>query len=187
MIIWPKAPNNWLPVQVAGSLPELTQRRIARSSAFLGGAICCWLLPPPATGCGRGGHLAVGLRYVCVVDVLLLLLEGLRFGDLLRGGLLAGGEELLQCAAGHVGVLHQSVGQDVVGMADHAGCVVGGVADVAVLDEHALAAADVDQAWGQVLRDGEGGGEESEQRQDAQVEEAAWALATVVRRRWAHR
>src|SRR5450432_3040457 len=35
--ICPKAPKSWLPVQVAGSLPEEIQRRIARSSAFFGG------------------------------------------------------------------------------------------------------------------------------------------------------
>src|ERR1035441_3197945 len=35
--ICPNAPRRELPVQVAGSRPELTQRRMARSSAFLGG------------------------------------------------------------------------------------------------------------------------------------------------------
>src|SRR5450432_917653 len=35
--IWLKAPKSWLPVQVAGSLPEEIQRRMARSLAFLGG------------------------------------------------------------------------------------------------------------------------------------------------------
>src|SRR3984893_7257904 len=46
--IWPKAPKRWLPVQVAGSLPEETQRRMARSSAFFGGvgrtALAAWVL-----------------------------------------------------------------------------------------------------------------------------------------------
>src|ERR1700735_1790648 len=35
--IWPKAPKSELPVHVATILPEETQRRMARSSAFLGG------------------------------------------------------------------------------------------------------------------------------------------------------
>jgi hypothetical protein len=95
-----------------------------------------------------GLELVVRLLDVCVVGVLLPLLERLRGCDLFRRGLRAGGEELLQCSAGHVGVLHQAVGIDVVGMADHAAGVVGEVAHVAVFDEHLLTAANVGEAGG---------------------------------------
>src|SRR5580693_5294688 len=95
--IWPKAPSSELPVQVAGSRPEETQRRMARSSAFLGG-----VTRATAWAC-EGPGLGVGLRDVGVVDFLLLLFEGFGRGKFLRRRLGAGREELFQSAAGLVG------------------------------------------------------------------------------------
>ena len=57
-------------------------------------------------GVGLVVDLGVGLRYVGVVDLLLLFLESSGCSKFLRGGLGACREELLQCATGHVRVLH---------------------------------------------------------------------------------
>src|SRR6202011_2966433 len=98
-----------------------------------------------------GFQLAIGLLHVGVVGSLLFLLEGVRGGRLFGAGLLAGGEKLLERAAGHVAVLHEPVGKNVIGMANHAACCVGKIADVAVFNEQALAGANVGEAGGKVL------------------------------------
>jgi hypothetical protein len=46
-------------------------------------------------------------------------------------------------------------------MPNHAGGVVGEISNIAVLDEDALAVADVGDARGEVLRGGEGSGEDA--------------------------
>ena len=156
--IWPKVPSSELPVQVAGSRPDETQRRMARSSAFFGGVG----RPNPEgpapcrrwTGVRLGG-LRIGLRDGGVVDFLLLLFERLGRGDFLRRGLLAGREELLQRAAGLAGVGHEAVVLGAVGMGDLAGRGVGEIAYVAAFDVHAFAVAYIGHVQLDVLRDGE--------------------------------
>ena len=75
-------------------------------------------------------------------------------GQLLGGRLLAGGETFFQRTARLAGDGCDAAGVGVVGMLDHAGGGVGSVADVAALDEDALAVADVINVQRDVLREG---------------------------------
>src|ERR1700730_2305487 len=71
-------------------------------------------------------------------------------------------------------------------MAHHAVGIVGRIADVAVLNEHALAVADVGDASRQVLRSGESGHESAKQHCDAQLENESSIFSTMVRIGRAH-
>ena len=147
-------------------VPELTQRRIARSSAFLGGAAvrrlpgwlaaceraCIWLLALarwrrrcPAASSGRPAALASSLAEGCVQ-------VGRSFFNAPR-------VMLVYCM--------RPFGMTWSGWPTMQVRCVGGVADVAVLDEDALAVADVGRADGDVLRGG-GGGEDGKDGRDAQ-------------------
>ncbi len=158
--------------------PEETQRRIARSSAFLGGVGCARRLRglrPAWAVCGlstvglRLIGLGVGLRDVGVVDFLLLLFEGLGRGKLLRSGLLAGGEELLQRAASLAGVGHEAVVLGAVGMGDLAGGGVGEIAYVAAFDVDAFAAAYIGHVQLDVLRAGRNAHQHSDDESHAEA------------------
>ncbi len=126
---------------------------------------------------GWADGLRVGLRDVGVVDFLLLLFERFGRGKLLRRGLLAGREELLQRAAGLGGVGHEAVVLGAVGMGDLAGGGVGEIADVAALDVHAFAVADVGHVQLDVLRGGGDAG--SQEHGEAQLRVDADILPVV--------
>jgi len=119
------------------------------------------LLPGESPGAGFDGVvLIVRLLHVGVVEILLALLESFRAGDLLWSWLLTCGKELLDSSPSHVGVLHEPVRHEVVGMPDHAGAGIGCVPQVAVFDHEALAGTDVgDIGKGIVLLRGKGHGE----------------------------
>jgi len=167
-------------VQVAGSRPEEMQRRMARSSAFLGGV---W--PRDSLGglrpagvalvVGLWVGLGVGLRDVGVVDFLLLLFARFGRGKLLRSRLFARREELFQCAAGLIGVGHDAVAGGAIGMAHHAGGGVGEIAYVAAIDEDAFAVAYIGHVQLDVLR----GGADAEQHGDAQLHVESDVLTVV--------
>jgi hypothetical protein len=70
-------------------------------------------------------------------------------------------------------------------MPNHAGGAVGEISNIAVLDEDALAVADVGDARGEVLRGGEGSGEDAEQYGDAQPQEEI-SFVSVDRRDESH-
>ena len=127
------------------------------------------LLPRESAGAGFDGVvLIVRLFLVGVVGILLAFLEGFRAGDLVRSWLLTCGKELLDRSSSHVGVLHEPVRHDVVGMADHAGAGVGCVPYVAVFDYEALAVTDIgDVGKGIVLLGGEGHGEPGQEDGDS--------------------
>ena len=77
----------------------------------------------------------IGLLHIGFIKIVLLFVKRFRARDFIGGRLFAGGEKFFQSAAGFVGVLHESIGQDGVGMADHAGGGVRKIANVAIFDE----------------------------------------------------
>lgn len=137
------------------------------------------------SGLRRDSKLVVRLLHIRVIEVLLLFLKSMCGGKLLRGWLLARGKKRLQCSTRHRGVLHQSVRHDVIRMPNHAGGVVGEISDIAVLDEDSFAVANVGKTGGEVLRGGEGSGENAEQYDDAQLQEKI-AFVSVDRRDESH-
>jgi hypothetical protein len=111
-----------------------------------------------------GVVLIVRLLLVRVIQVLLAFLEGFGACDLVGGWLLTGGKELLDGRSCHGGVLHDAVGQDVVGMTHHAGAGVGCIPHVAVFDDEALPITDIGHVGqGVVLLRIEDAGEGAEQ------------------------
>jgi len=154
-------------VQEAGSRPEVMQRLMARSSGLRG-----FLTGRARARAFDGVVLVVGLLDVGVVLILLALLEGFGAGDLIGGGLLAGGKELPDGGAVMLVYCMIPLAMTLVGMADHAGAGVGLVADVAVLDDEALAVADVGDVGERVvlLRE-ESRREEGQHKTDGELEE----------------
>jgi hypothetical protein len=80
------------------------------------------------------------------------LLEGLSPLDFFGGRLLAGWKKLFEVAACFIGLLHEAVRKNGVGMADHALGGVREVADVAAIDDEALAIANVGDLGLEILR-----------------------------------
>ncbi len=121
-------------------------------------------------------HLLFGFLHVGVVEVLLLLLEGLGCGNLFGAGLGAGGQKLLERSTRDVGVGVEAGGREVIRMRNHTVAGVGSVADVAVFDVDMFATADVGDADGYVLR---GRGDVEEQGGEEREKSEAWRAKTA--------
>ena len=161
-------------MQVAGSRPEdaTCDGALFRSLGLL--------RLPVRGGLRRGVQLLGGFFLVGVVSVVLLLLKSLCRGNLFCGGLLAGGQKFFQGAAGHGSVGVESRGREVVGMRDHAGGGVRGIADVAAFEVDVLAIADVGHADDDVLRITESGREERQQHCRANFQRETGACNAAV-------
>jgi hypothetical protein len=103
---------------------------------------------------GRRLHLLLGVSLERGLLIVNFLLKGLSPLDFFGGRLLAGGKKLFEVAACFIGVLHEAVRKNGVGMADHALGGVREVADVAAIDDEALAIANVGDLWLEVLSTG---------------------------------